>query len=395
MNTLVDSLSAIRERGAVRVRPVARQSVLRRVDWLLLGAALLLCAVGALLVWSATRGYDVAHGRTPRNYVHRDVINVAVGLALGAAVALAGRRLRAWAAWIYAGACVGLVAVLSPLGATINGSHSWIVLGGGFQLQPAEFAKVALVVSMAAALSGRRAAARGPRHRDVVRALALAAVPIGLIVLQPDLGTVMVLGFIVAGLLAMSGAPVRWLVGLALAAGLAGGAVAQLHLLKDYQVKRFTAFANPGVDPRGFGYNATQARITVGSGGLTGTGLLRGPQTNGHFVPEQHTDFIFTVAGEELGFVGSGGIIVLVGVVLWRALRIAGRAADRFGALVCVGVVCWFAFQSFQNIGMTLGIMPITGLPLPFVSYGGSSMIANLVAIGLLQNVALSARLPR
>ncbi len=168
----------------------------------------------------------------------------------------------------------------------------------------------------------------------------------------------------------------------------------QLGVLSQYQVDRFAAFADPTLDPRGVGYNTGQARIAIGSGGLFGTGLFQGTQTSGRFIPEQQTDFVFTVAGEELGLVGAGGLVLLLGVVLWRGLRIAGRAHDPFGRLVAAGVVTWFAFQSFVNIGMTLGITPVTGLPLPFVSYGGSAMFANLAAVGLLLNVDRRARTP-
>jgi len=200
---------------------------------------------------------------------------------------------------------------------------------------------------------------------------------------------VMVLVFTVIGVLMVSGASRRWVVALLLVGVLGSIGVVQLNVLKDYQLQRFTAFLHPGTDPRGFGYNATQAKITVASGGLLGVGLGHGAQTSGRFVPEQHTDFIFTVAGEELGFLGCSVILALLGLVLWRGLRIAARSPDPYGALVAAGVVCWFAFQTFQNIGMTVGLMPITGLPLPFLSYGGSAMFANLVAIGLLESVAI------
>jgi rod shape determining protein RodA len=165
-----------------------------------------------------------------------------------------------------------------------------------------------------------------------------------------------------------------------------------LHLLQQYQIDRLTNFTNPRKDTQGFGYNTHQARIAIGSGGWLGKGLFHGTQTNGQFVPEQQTDFVFTVAGEELGLLGAGLIVLLVGVVLWRGLSIASRAEDSFGTLVAVGVVCWFGFQAFENIGMTVGIMPVTGLPLPFVSYGGSSMFANMLAVGLLQNVYVRSR---
>jgi len=217
----------------------------------------------------------------------------------------------------------------------------------------------------------------------------VAAVPMALIMLQPDLGTTAVMAAIVLGVLAVAGVSTRWMVGLVAAGVVAATVAVRSGFLSTYQVDRLAAFANPQLDPQGFGYNVNQSLITVGSGGLTGQGLFHGSQTNGLFVPEQQTDFVFTVAGEELGFIGSALIVLLVGLVLWRGLRIAARADDMFGRLVAVGIVCWFTFQAFENIGMTLGIMPVTGVPLPLISYGGSSMFANLMAIGLLENVHL------
>ena len=205
----------------------------------------------------------------------------------------------------------------------------------------------------------------------------------------PDLGTVLVLVFLILVVLAVSGVATRWLAGLVLVGGLLVFGAVHAGALSKYQVDRITAFTHPNDDSRSTGWNTAQARIAIGSGGVLGKGLFNGPQTNGQFVPEQQTDFVYTVAGEEFGLVGAGGIIALFGVVLWRGLRIASRATDAFGTLVAVGVVAWFTFQGFENIGMTLGIMPVTGLPLPFVSYGGSSMFANMMAIGLLQNVHL------
>jgi rod shape determining protein RodA len=175
--------------------------------------------------------------------------------------------------------------------------------------------------------------------------------------------------------------------GLLGAGGIGAITVWQIGVLDDYQIARFAAFANPELDPAGVGYNTNQARIAIGSGGLTGSGLFHGSQTTGQFVPEQQTDFVFTVAGEELGFVGGGLIIVLLGILLWRACRIARETTDLYGTVVAAGIVAWFAFQTFENVGMTLGIMPVTGLPLPFVSYGGSSMFAVWIAVGLLQSI--------
>jgi rod shape determining protein RodA len=236
-------------------------------------------------------------------------------------------------------------------------------------------------------LAERRSHEDVRRAADVPLVLALTAVPLGLVLLQPDLGTAMVFVFVVLGVFAVAGVPGRWIVGLVLLGAIAAGAAVQLGVLQDYQLDRFRVLTNPDADTQGQAYNITQARIAIGSGGLFGTGLFKGTQTNGKFVPEQQTDFVFTVAGEELGFIGAGGIILLFGLLLWRALRIAGRSPDLFGRLVAAGVVAWFAFQTFVNIGMTLGIMPVTGLPLPFVSYGGSAMFANWMAIGLLLNV--------
>ncbi|MEJ7706195.1 MAG: FtsW/RodA/SpoVE family cell cycle protein [Nocardioidaceae bacterium] len=206
---------------------------------------------------------------------------------------------------------------------------------------------------------------------------------------QPDLGTMLVLSVTVFGVVAVAGAPKRWLIGLAVVA--VGGATlaVQLGVLKGYQLLRFRAFLDPTLDPQGAGYNTTQARIAIGNGGVFGQGLFNGSQTQSGFVPEQHTDFVFTVAGEELGLVGAGAIIALFLVLLWRAVRIAALADDMFGRLAGAGVVCWFGFQSFQNIGMCLGIMPVTGVPLPLVSYGGTSMFASLMAVGLLLNIHL------
>ncbi|MCW2622896.1 MAG: rod shape-determining protein RodA, partial [Frankiales bacterium] len=273
----------------------------------------------------------------------------------------------------------------------VNGAHSWIVLPAGFQIQPAEFAKVAIVVGMAMILSEQRDGEDRPRHSDVVLVLALAALPMLLIMLQPDLGTMLVLTFIILGVLVVAAAPARWVIGLLLAGIVVAVGATQLGVLKQYQVDRFTSFTDATADVRGAGYNTNQARIAIGSGGLLGKGLFEGTQTNGRFIPEQQTDFVFTVAGEELGLAGGGALIALLGLVMWRGLRIAKRTSDLFGRLTAAGVVSWFAFQSFVNIGMTLGIMPVTGLPLPFVSYGGSAMFANLIAVGLLQNVHMRA----
>ena len=369
-------------------RLLHRDSALRRMDWTLLLAVLALCALSAALVWSATKQPAIDSGGDPQAFFKKHILNVVIGLGLGfAASAFDYRMLKAYAPVLYVLSLLGLVAVLSPLGTTINGSHSWIVLPAGFSVQPSEFAKVSLVVIMSRLLAEKRDAEDEPRDVDVVLALTIAAVPLALVMLQPDLGTALVVCALVLGLVAVSGAPIRWVVGLIVGALLTAFVAIQTGLLKDYQVDRFRAFYDPTADPKGAGYNVRQSLIAIGSGGAEGQGLFQGAQTQGKFVPAQQTDFIFTVAGEELGFVGAALVIGLIGVVLWRAGRIAMHAEDLFGRLVATGILCWFAFQAFENVGMTLGIMPVTGVPLPFVSYGGSSMFANLIAVGLLQNV--------
>ncbi|MFD7645348.1 rod shape-determining protein RodA [Kitasatospora sp. NPDC059795] len=371
-------------------RALAKDSPLRRLDWIMILAALALSLMGSLLVWSATRGRDsLTHG-DPQYFLYRHLTNLVIGVGLCVAViALGTRRLRTAVPFVYVAVILMLFAVLSPLGSTINGAHSWIQLGGGFSVQPAEFAKLAIVLGMAVVLSARVDAGERefPPTRSVLQGLAVAAFPMAVVMLMPDLGSVMVMAVTTLGVLMASGAANRWTFGL-LAGGTAGAlAVWKLGILDQYQIDRFAAFANPALDPSGVGYNTAQARIAIGSGGLTGMGLFHGTQTTGQFVPEQQTDFVFSVAGEELGFVGALVMIGLLGVILWRACRIARQATDLFGTILAAGVVTWFAFQAFENIGMNLGIMPVAGIPLPFVSYGGSSMFAVWIAIGLLQSV--------
>jgi len=213
-----------------------------------------------------------------------------------------------------------------------------------------------------------------------------------LIILQPDLGEVLIISASVISMISVSGAKSRWVVGLLLLGVLGSFVAVKSGVIHQYQLKRLQSFVNPTADPQQSGYQLRQSRITIGSGGVLGKGLFNGPQTNGRFVPEQQTDFIFTVAGEELGFVGSGFILLCFGLFFFRAFMIVRRTQDMFGRLVCIGVIAWFAFQTFENIGMAMGLMPMTGVPLPFLSYGGSSMFANLIGLGLLQNVHVRSR---
>jgi rod shape determining protein RodA len=375
---------AFRRRN-LRQRALARDSVLRHMDWVLIIAVFALALIGTLLVWSATRADLAQAGANPNTYLEKQLLNVAIGLVLMAAVSLIDyRMLRVYTPLVYAAACLGLLVVLSPLGVTVNGAHSWIALPGGFQVEPSEFAKIGLILMLAVILSELRDRAQRPGLRELALALGCGGLLLVLVGLQPDLGVAVLLVVLLMGVIALSGVRLRWLAGLGVAGALAALAVWSLHLLKPYQVQRLTAFVNPAADPRGTGYSAAQAKIAIGSGRVFGQGLFQGQLVAGNFVPEQHTDFIFSVAGEELGFVGAVVIIALLAIVLLRALRIAARADDMFGLLVASGIAIWFGVQSFINIGMTIGITPVTGLPLPFVSYGGSAMFADMIAVGVL-----------
>jgi rod shape determining protein RodA len=372
-------------------RAFARKSILRHMDWLLILVVCGLSALGVLLVWSATQPGLVQQGADPRTYLKKQLLNVIIGLFLMVGVSvLDSRRLRSLAIPFYVATVIALLAVLSPLGSDINGAHAWIALPGGFQIEPSEYAKLALVAIVAMIFSQRANSQRGvglPGVKACLLAIGCSAPLLGLVVIEPALGVAMVLVVALATMIVLSGLRLRILAGLVAIVGVTIAAAGGLHLLQGYQIKRFTSFLHPAANLSSAGYNAAQAKIAVGSGGMFGQGLFHGQLIAGNFVPAQQTDFIFTVAGEELGFVGALVIVFLLGVVIFRALRIAARADDQFGMLVASGIAVWFAFQSFVNIGMTIGIMPITGLPLPFLSYGGSAVFADMIAIGMLQSV--------
>ncbi|WP_093837338.1 FtsW/RodA/SpoVE family cell cycle protein [Streptomyces aidingensis] len=373
---------------------MARDSLFRRVDWLLLLAAGGLTVLGCLLVWSATWTRTDINEGDPHFFLIRHALNAAIGIALAVGVMWLGhQRLRSAVPVFYGFSIVLLLLVFTPLGTEINGQRAWLSIAG-YTVQPGEFAKVAVILGMATVLAAQVDAGDRdhPAGRPVLQALGLAALPLAIVVVD-DMGMAMVIGMIVLGVLLASGATIFWTFGL-MAAGAAGAVLVwTLGVLDEYQINRFAAFANPELDPAGAGYNTNQARIAIGSGGLTGTGLFQGSQTTGQFVPEQQTDFIFTVAGEELGFVGGAGIILLIAVLLWRALRIARGATDLYSTIIAAGLVAWLAFQSFENIGMALGIMPVAGIPLPFVSYGGTAMMASWIAIGLLESIRMKRTL--
>lgn len=371
------------KRRSALLGALAKDSPLRKYDWVLLVAVVALSLIGTLLVYSATQP-----SADPRSYLIKQLINVALGLILMVAVSLLDyRQIRLFAPIVYAVSVLGLVAVLSPLGSTVNGAKAWINLPAGFQIEPLEFAKIGLVLVIALVFAELRGMGGVPRPRHAAGVLALAAVPVALVEREPALGVVILLVVMTFGMIALSGLRLPWVAGLAAAGVLAVVAVFKLHLLRSYQLDRLTAFLHPGADPSGTGYETIHSKIMIGSGGPLGTGLLHSQLVTANFVPNQQTDFIFSVAGQEVGFVGCAVIIVLLGVLIFRALRIAARADDQFGLLVASGIALWFGLQAFINIGMTIGIMPVTGLPLPFVSYGGSAMFADMIAIGVLQSV--------
>ncbi len=388
--------------GAFRTRPrsvltrvTSRDSFVRHLDWVLIAAVLALSALGVLLVWSATEPTLAAAGASTRTYLDKQAVYVVIGLVFMVGVSLIDyRQLRVYVPVIYGVAVLGLLVVLTPLGSTVNGAKGWIDLPGGFQIEPSEYAKIAVILITAMLFSELREGSRdpsagrsGPRLRDVGIVIACGLPLVGLVVIEPALGISMVLAVVLAGLILLSGVRMRWVIALAAVAAVVVTAVLSLHLLKGYQLTRLTGFLHPSSNAAGSGYNEIQAKIAIGSGGMFGQGLFHGQSVSGSYVPAQSTDFIFTVAGQELGFVGAVAIVALLGVVVVRALRIATRADDQFGMLVAAGIAIWFLFQAFVNIGMTVGIMPITGLPLPFISYGGSAIFADMIAIGLLLSV--------
>jgi rod shape determining protein RodA len=357
---------------------------IRHVDPVLLVAAVLLAVVGVFAIYSATHQSLSSVGLDPGRFVKRQVTFLALGAIVLFAVASVDYRLfKVYAGMTYVASLILLVLVRTPLGTSVKGSQRWFELFG-FQLAPSEIAKLAVIGMLAAFLSEIRGELT---LRDIFRASGLAALPAALVFLQPDLGTSIVFFAILVGMLVVAGARGRHLGLLALTAIVLIFAGFQVGLVKEYQLERLRAFLDSENVDEAARYNREQAEIAIGSGGLVGLGYLQGTQTNLDFVPEQHTDFIFTVVGEEFGFVGAAALLSLYGVVLWRAFRIAMLSKDPFGTYLAAGIASMFALQIFVNVGMTIGIMPITGIPLPFVSYGGSSLLLNAAVIGLLESV--------
>ncbi|MCH1512827.1 MAG: rod shape-determining protein RodA [Acidimicrobiales bacterium] len=352
------------------------------IDLALILSVVVLAITGIFMVYSATRGTDP--DLYDRSFLSRQLLNVVLGFCVMVFAALVPyRRLRDWVPILFWGSSFMLLLVLTPLGVERNGTRAWFEFGQ-FQLQPSEICKVAFIFALASYLEQFDGHLN---QKQLIYALFLSAVPLGLILLETDVGSALVFIAITMGMLLVGGAQTRHIF-LMTIAGITGViTIWSTGLLQEYQRDRLTSFIDPVSSQTEAAYQQTQAQIAIGSGGLRGQGFGQGQQTRGEFVPEQHTDFIFSVVGEEFGFVGAVVVLGLFAVVIWRCWRTAKKSSDLLGALICVGVLCMIMFQMFQSVGMTLGIMPITGIPIPFVSYGGSSALTTFIAIGLVLNV--------
>jgi rod shape determining protein RodA len=366
--------------GLVRSKPkeLIKRIPLRKVDRMLLFSALTLGVFGIVMIFSATRA------DTPSTYfLKRQVLFFIIAvlvMILGAGFDY--RRIMPYSKIIYAGTIFLLAIVL--LFPARGGAHRWI----GFWLfdpQPSELAKIAVIIMLATFTSDRRMEIGS--NKEFAQAICIGLAPIFLIFLEPDLGVALAIFVIMAGMLMIGGARLRQMAVLAAGSLLAAVGGLQFNFLKSYQLNRLLVFINPDMDPLHAGYNLLQSKIAIGSGQLIGKGIFKGTQTNLKFIPEHHTDFIFSVVGEELGFIGGIICLALFGILLWRAFKIALTARDPFGTMLAVGIVLMFFYQLVVNVGMTMGIMPVTGVPLPFISYGGSSLIINFFCVGLLLNI--------
>ena len=376
-----------------RTHVAARRNV-PPFDLILLIATMLVSVIGVVMVYTATRGSLLAQGEDPKTFLKKQGLFVILGVITMVVVALIDyRRLESVATILYWLIVLALLGVF-VVGSSAQGAARWFSLGP-LQLQPSEFAVLALILAVASYCARRQE--EGLAWRDVFRLLIMAGIPIILVLLQPDLGTAMIMVIVLLVMLAVAGLPIRILVMLLVATVLVALVAVEGGLLHHYQIARLTTFLNPNshsTNPyvQSAIYNTQQAKNAIGSGGLFGSGIGHGVETNLGYVPEQQTDFIFTAVAEQLGFVGSVGVLALLGVIAWRVLHAAVVSRDIFGRLVCSGLFAFLAFSVFQNAGMTMGIMPITGIPLPFVSYGGTAELVFFSAVGLALSVGARRR---
>ncbi|MDY6796482.1 MAG: rod shape-determining protein RodA [Actinomycetota bacterium] len=353
---------------------------IRHIDWTLLAVAFFLIGFGLLALYSATKGDNPDN---PTYFVMKQGVSLIIGLILmGVLCSFDYRRLKVATPFIYGAFLVALLVVF--LTQTTMGSQRWISLGP-INFQPSEWCKLVLILALANFFSDNKV--EPDSFRSFIMPVVWALPYMLLVFLQPDLGTTLVLAAILLSMLFLVGCRMRyWLsfVGLGVL-GFSMGFI--FHIFKDYQVERFTAFLKQGASIQDAGYQLMQSKIAIGSGQLVGKGLMHGTQTNLDFIPAHHTDFIFSVIGEEMGLIGALTLIGAFCLLLWRGVRIANNARDFYGTMIAFGIVIMIAFQVVVNIGMTIGIMPITGIPLPFISYGGNNLIIGLAAIGLLTNI--------
>ncbi|HXN58922.1 MAG TPA: rod shape-determining protein RodA [Acidimicrobiales bacterium] len=381
---------------------LARTSVASRrsvppFDFVLVGATLLVSFIGVVMVYTATRGPLLAAGDDPKTFLKKQGLFVILGIIVMVVLAVFDyRRLEPVTTLLYWLIILALLGVF-VVGSSAQGAARWFSLGP-LQLQPSEFAVLSLILAIASYCARRDE--EGLAWRDVFRLLFMAGIPIVLVLLQPDLGTAMIMVIVLIVMLAVAGLPIRILVLLLIGTVLVAFVAIEGGLLHTYQIARLTTFLNPNQHSSNpyvqtTIYNTQQSKDAIGAGGLFGSGIGHGAQTNLGYVPEQQTDFIFTAVAEQLGFVGSVGVLVILGVIAWRILRAAVVARDVFGRLICAGLFAFVAFSVFQNAGMTMGIMPITGIPLPFVSYGGTAVIVFYATIGLALSVGARRRYVR
>lgn len=369
---------------------------LKLIDKSFIFILLLIIVFGLIILASATNALN----SDPHFYIKKQLVNVAIGIILATMVVFFDYvQFRRYSNSIYIVSLLLLLAILI-FGEEAKGSARAISIAGLPSIQPAEFAKVFIIIAFADFLVKRQEELK--TLKQLLPCFIYMFIPILLIFLQPDLGTGMVFIVIMIVMLYVAGADARLLTRLIAAGVLIIGILLFLHIqfgmwlpLEEYQIKRLTVFANPyedGQGGRGLGWNTIQSLVAIGSGGLGGKGLFAGTQVQLNFLPEHHTDFIYAVIGEELGFIGAALLIVLFGLLLFRTVYISYNAKDLYGVLVVMGVLAMWLFHIFENIGMSIGLMPITGIPLPFISYGGSSMMANLMAAGLVLSINIRGK---
>ena len=369
----------------------ARASV--KPDFVLFAVVAALTALGVIMIFTASAPRLEAAGASRSSQMVRQIIYVGFGIVvMVVATAISDRTWHSLAPLIYAIALLLLLAVLSPVGAIRQGAQRWISLGF-MDLQPSEVAKPAVVMALAVLLAPMTEATM--RWLRVAKALALAAIPAALVFVQPDLGTALVFGFVTIVMLYIAGTSVRQITFLLVVGLVVVLAALELGLLKEYQVARLTGFLNSNEHALSYNYNQNQSQIAIGAGGLFGQGLFEGTPTNLAFVPSQSTDFIFTAIGEQLGFVGGVIVIGLFAIMIWRILLVAAQARDRFAQLTAAGIGAMMGFHVFVNVGMTVGILPVTGIPLPFISYGGSFYLSMALCVGVVNSIWMRrARVP-